>query len=81
MRSKSTLTVFTVALSVAAQECVRFVQGVAFWTAVALPILYVALLITGSPRVADPFTVAEMASLNVVTLVLGHSYGNPASRG
>lgn len=80
MYSKNVLTLFTGVLSVLAQEVVAVVQGAAFWMAVVLPLVYVALLVAGSPRVGDPFAVAELATLNLVSLVLGHGYGSPASR-
>jgi hypothetical protein len=79
MYSKSVLTLFTAALSELAREVVAVVQGAAFWMAVVLPLVYVALLVAGSPRVADPFAVAKLATLNLVSLVLGHGYGSTAS--
>ncbi|WP_232702478.1 hypothetical protein [Halobacterium wangiae] len=77
MRSKSTITVFAAVLAVLGRELVAFVQGLAFWTAVVLPLVYLALLVAGSPTVSDPSAVAELATLNVVSLVLGHGYGDP----
>lgn len=81
MYSKSPLTVFAAVASVLVREVVAFVRGLAFWTAVLLPLVFVALLVSGSPKVADPFAVAELAALNVVSLVVGHGYGTPGSRG
>lgn len=48
--------------------------GLAFWTAIALPFLYLPMLVTGleTPRMTAAFLV--LLGLNVVTLVLGHSY-------
>ena len=80
MYSNSVLTLFTVALSALAREIVAVVQGTAFWMAVVLPMVYVALLVAGSPKVGDPFAVAELATLNLVSLVIGHGHGGSASR-
>lgn len=48
--------------------------GLAFWTAIALPFLYLPLLVTGleTQRMTAAFLV--LLGLNVVTLVLGHPY-------
>jgi len=50
------------------------IRGVAFWTAVALPFLYLPLLATGlqSSAVRTAFGVLVLA--NIVTLLVGHSY-------
>lgn len=81
MRSKNILTVFAVALSLLVHGSVSFVQGIAFWTSVVLPMAYVPLLVVNFPAVSDPFTVAQLTALNVALLVLGHGYGNSASHG
>lgn len=49
-------------------------QGVAFWTAITLPFLYVPLLATGleTMRIAVAFVV--LLAVNVVTLMVGHPY-------
>ena len=80
MRSKSTLTTFGLALTILVQECVAFVQGLAFWAAVLLPLVYLALLVSGSPTVTDPFAVSGLTTANVVSLLIGHGYGTPADR-
>jgi hypothetical protein len=52
----------------------RPLTGLAFWTAIALPFLYLPLLVTGleTQRMTTAFLL--LLGLNVVTLVLGHSY-------
>jgi|AntDeeMinimDraft_4_1070355.scaffolds.fasta_scaffold00298_6 ABC-type transport system involved in multi-copper enzyme maturation permease subunit len=77
MRSKSTLTVFSLVMAVVGREFAALVRGLAFWTAVILPLVYLVLLVVGSPTVSDPAAVAVFAAFNVVSLVLGHGYGEP----
>lgn len=50
------------------------IAGVAFWAAVALPFLYLPLLAAGldTTRLQAAFLV--LLALNVVTLLIGHSY-------
>ncbi len=50
------------------------IRGVAFWTAIALPFLYLPLLATGlqSSAVRTAFGVLVLA--NAVALLVGHSY-------
>lgn len=50
----------------------RVVRGTAFWVAVALPFLAVALLALGG----DPSRVGALLAGNAVALVVGHDYGN-----
>ena len=52
------------------------VRGVAFWTAIALPFLYLPLLATGlqSSAVRTAFGVLVVA--NAVALLVGHSYAS-----
>lgn len=49
-------------------------RGIAFWTAIALPFLYVPLLASGleSESVRMAFTLLVVT--NVVTLIVGHPY-------
>lgn len=48
--------------------------GVAFWTAVALPFLHLPLLATGLETWDMRLAFLVLLALNVVTLLLGHSY-------
>lgn len=50
------------------------IAGVAFWSAIALPFLYIPLLARGldTHRLRVAFVV--LLVLNVLTLLLGHSY-------
>ncbi|WP_254271882.1 hypothetical protein [Haloarcula marina] len=50
------------------------VRGVAFWTAIVLPFLYVPLLASGlqSPSVRTAF--AAMVACNAVALLVGHPH-------
>ncbi|WP_049986216.1 hypothetical protein [Halobellus rufus] len=48
---------------------------VAFWTAVALPFLYVPLLLGGLDG-SEPTVFFALFSANVVALVVGHGYGD-----
>lgn len=50
------------------------VRGVAFWTAILLPIVFFALLVAGSPRLTSPTALAKLLGLNVGALVVGHEY-------
>ena len=56
------------------QTLVAPIKGVAFWTAIALPFLYLPLLATGlqSSGVRTAFGVLVLA--NALTLLVGHSY-------
>lgn len=48
--------------------------GVAFWTAVALPFVYIPLLLTGlnGPSIKEVFAVLILAHIG--SLVIGHRY-------
>jgi len=45
-----------------------------FWAAIALPFLYVPLLVTGLGTSAETTTFFALLILNVVALLAGHSY-------
>ena len=50
-------------------------RRLAFWTAVALPFLYVPLLLSGLESSADRTAFAVLVGANVVALLVGHSHG------
>lgn len=50
------------------------IEMVGFWTAIALPFLYVPLLITGLGTPGETMTFLALLALNVVALLAGHSY-------
>lgn len=49
-------------------------ERVAFWSAIALPFLYLPLLATGLGTVQLQAAFLVLLALNVVTLLAGHSY-------
>ncbi|WP_135820976.1 hypothetical protein [Halostella litorea] len=50
------------------------VRMVSFWAAVALPFLHVPLLATGLTTPSETTTFLALLGLNLVALLLGHSY-------
>jgi len=52
------------------------IRGVAFWTAIALPFLYLPLLATGLQSSAVRTAFGVLVLTNVVTLLVGHSYAS-----
>lgn len=48
---------------------------VAFWTAIALPFLYVPLLVAGLTTTTRQVAFLVLLALNALTLVVGHSHG------
>jgi len=51
-------------------------RGLAFWAAIALPFLYVPLLVSGLESSAVRTAFAVLVAGNVVTLLIGHSYSS-----
>ena len=47
---------------------------IGFWTAVALPFLYVPLLVTGLGTMPRRITFVGLLALNVTALIVGHRY-------
>lgn len=58
------------------QSLVAPVQGIAFWTAIALPFLYVPLLANGLQSSAARTAFGVLVLANVVALLVGHSYAS-----
>jgi len=53
---------------------VASVRFISFWTAVGLPVLYVPLLATGLDSAGKAAVFAVLLGVNLVSLLLGHSY-------
>ena len=58
----------------AVRRCVDVVEGVAFWTSVALPLAYPPLLAATALSDVGPAVVAAVVVANAVALVVGHDY-------
>lgn len=54
------------------------VEGIAFWSAVVLPILSVPAPILFAFEVIPAWLLASLIGLHVVTLVIGHRHNRPA---
>ncbi|AUG47943.1 MULTISPECIES: hypothetical protein [Haloarcula] len=54
---------------------VSAVRGIAFWTAIALPFLYLPLLVTGLHSGATRTAFVALVVCNAVSLLVGHSHG------
>lgn len=50
------------------------VEIIAFWAAIALPFLYVPLLLTGISSQAELLTFVGLLALNVAALLAGHDH-------
>lgn len=49
-------------------------RAIAFWLAIALPFLYLPLLVDGFGGRAEMFAFVGLVVLNLVALVVGHEY-------
>lgn len=56
------------------ESVVSAIRGIAFWTAIALPFLYLPLLSTGLNSGATRTAFAVLVVCNAVALLVGHSY-------
>lgn len=52
------------------------IKGIAFWTAIVLPFLYLPLLATGLQSRATILAFVLLVGLNVAALLVGHPYGS-----
>jgi len=59
-------------LSTGLRRTITVVQKTAFWVAVCVPFLYLPLVFVAPSTITDMF--GELVTLNVLALVLGHSY-------
>lgn len=50
------------------------IEMIGFWTAVALPFLYVPLLVTGLDTMPRRITFVGLLALNVTALIVGHRH-------
>ena len=55
------------------------IEMVSFWLAVALPFLYLPLLVSGVTTNSELMTVLMLLGLNVVALLVGHDHRNERS--
>ncbi len=53
---------------------VRYVEAVSFWGAVVLPLIYIPLLVLGVDTVKTLLVFISLIALNVLLLIMGHSY-------
>lgn len=57
----------------------RVIVGIAFWTAVGLPIVYLPALL-GGPLQLDTRTLIGLLGVHAVAVVVGHGYGAERER-
>lgn len=61
------------------QSLLRVIQALSFWSAIVLPFLYIPFLVVDLDTVFRPVIFLGLLSLNIVTLVVSHSY-HPTGR-
>lgn len=64
------------AIESVASAVVEPVRAAAFWTAIALPLLYVPMLATGAIW-EHPVALLALLTLNLVAFVVGHEHNQP----
>lgn len=52
----------------------RPLEALGFWAAVALPFVYVPLIVTGVHTTSEVAAVAVLVAVHVLALVVGHRY-------
>ena len=52
----------------------RAAETVGFWSAVALPFLYLPLMVAGPQSTAEWLSVAALVAVHAVALVVGHAH-------
>lgn len=50
------------------------IRGIAFWSAIALPFLYIPLLVSGLGSASTRTAFVALVACNVVALLIGHSH-------
>lgn len=56
------------------EPVVRPIEAVAFWAAVAMPFVYLPLLITGIETTSEAIALLALIALHVAALVVGRRY-------
>ena len=51
------------------------VRGVAFWTAIVLPVVYLPMVLTDHPWIVDVANLGAVMALHAASLVVGRHYG------
>lgn len=70
------LGVLVQGLGVLVRALVAAVRGLAFWTAVLLPLAYLPLFAVGTVGGRDLVVVWQLIGINVVALLVGHLHGD-----
>jgi hypothetical protein len=76
MRSTLLLLGCRGAVATAVRRAVTLARGVAFWTAVFLPAVYIPLALGDASPVADPHVFGASVAVHVAALVAGNDYGD-----
>lgn len=53
----------------------ELIEGIAFWSAIVLPFIYLPLLATGLSSATKQLIFAGLVVLNAVMILLGHRHG------
>jgi hypothetical protein len=53
----------------------EFIEGIAFWSAIVLPFIYLPLLATGLDSADKQLAFAVLVALNALMILLGHRHG------
>ena len=56
--------------------CLVALRGVAFWTAVLLPVVYLPLLVASSFTALNPLYPFSLVGIHVVALLVGHQHAS-----
>lgn len=56
------------------QSLPQWIRALSFWSTIVLPVLYIPLFVTGLDTVTRSVVFFGLFSLNIVTLVISHSY-------
>ncbi|PSQ18617.1 hypothetical protein BRD00_04850 [Halobacteriales archaeon QS_8_69_26] len=51
-----------------------FVRGLAFWTAVVLPVLYLPPLLAGPASTTELTVLSALIGVHVAAIIVGHNY-------
>lgn len=81
MKSTVDITTYLAALRSTVSRLATLVQGLAFWTAVLLPMVYLPPLLAGHPAVVDLSVLGKLIAVNVVAIAVGHRHGRETPGG